>query len=381
MSSRTASDVLIAGAGLSGLALAERLVDAGHSGRIILVDRTVGTFRDRTWCFWGEVPAALAPYVARSWRRLRLATPETSVVGRLDREPYHLIRGETWGNAVVRKLSEDPRVRFVRGEVRGLTDHGDHVVLETSQGSLRGDWGFRGLGHPAAPPQDLIQHFGGWEVETERPAFDPRVATLMEFGPSADGAAFHYVLPTSRTRALVEYTVFSSSPLHRGAYDQRVAAYLERTVSGPWRRLRAEYGALPLMRRPPPQQESPRILRIGASGGMTKPSTGYTFLSTLAQAEHLARTLTRTGRPEPLPAGPARFRFYDRVLLRLLRERPERASEAFLRLFEDNDFDRVLRFLAERTAPHEELWLLSALPVLPFLGLLEPRRWTEVSAP
>ena len=42
----------------------------------------------------------------------------------------------------------------------------------------------------------LRQHFGGWEVTTQRPIFDPHVATLMDFDTEQFGAtAFFYVLP------------------------------------------------------------------------------------------------------------------------------------------------------------------------------------------
>jgi hypothetical protein len=45
---------------------------------------------------------------------------------------------------------------------------------------------------------------------TDRPVFDPGVATFMDFRvPQEGGTCFVYVLPTDPRRALVEYTVFS----------------------------------------------------------------------------------------------------------------------------------------------------------------------------
>ena len=103
---------------------------------------------------------------------------------------------------------------------------------------------------------------------------------------------------------------------------------------------------------------------------MTKPTTGYTFRRTLQQVDHLATTLARQARPEPLPPPAPRFAFYDRLLLKLLREQPQEASEVFLRLFGSNRFERVFAFLDERTSSIAEARLIASLPFGPFLSTL-----------
>jgi lycopene beta-cyclase len=373
--------ILIAGAGLAGLALADRLLAARYAGEIVLVDRRFDSFQERTWCFWGDLPPGVEPYMAHTWERLRVATPGDVVVGMLRDQPYHRVEGARWGAAVTERLRSDSRVRFERADVFNTEDCGDHVRMQTSGGVLRGRWAFEGLGHPFRNG-GLVQHFGGWEVETDEPRFDPAVATLMEFGPASEGAAFHYVLPTSGNRALVEYAVFSKAMWDRAGYDAQVRSYLERRIPGNWRVVRTEYGAIPLRPESIPQQRSHRVFRIGAAGGMTKPSTGYTFRRTLDQVEHVATTLVREGAPRPLPDRPRRHRYYDRVFLRLMEQRPDLASDTFFRLFSENDFDRVFRFLSEETSMEEEVWLLSALPFLPFLQVARPGRASALrSAP
>jgi lycopene beta-cyclase len=77
--------------------------------------------------------------------------------------------------------------------------------------------------------------------------------------------------------------------------------------------------------------------------------------------------LIRKGPLLELPFTPARFRFYDNVLLQLLKEQPLGASEIFSRLFKKNKASRIFKFLDNETSLIEELRLISSLQTLPFL--------------
>jgi lycopene beta-cyclase len=60
----------------------------------------------------------------------------------------------------------------------------------------------------------LLQHFKGWVIETAKPAFDPSQAIFMDFRVSQqNGTTFIYLMPTSSTTALVEYTLFTEKVL------------------------------------------------------------------------------------------------------------------------------------------------------------------------
>lgn len=374
----TTEPIIICGAGLAGLALARALAETPSTQPIVVIDPDFDTPRQRTWSFWGEIPLGLAGYVERTWDTMRVATPEREVVGPLGRQPYRTIRGSSFGQGLVAELSQCPRVRLIRDEVRHVHDRDEGVIVNLSQHAIRGGWAFLGFGRPPAA-EALLQHFGGFEVETSEANFDPACFTLMEFGPPADGPAFYYVLPFTRHRALIEYTVFSDHPRPRDHYDARVESWLRDRVRGDWTVLRREYGAIPMDPERVEQRVSPHVFRIGAAGGMTKPSTGYTFRRTIRQVEHLATSLAQTGVPQPLPPSPPRFAFYDQLLIRVLKERPERASEVFMRLFSSNRFEKVFEFLDERTRTWSEARLIGSLPFEPFLRTLAPGARPEPS--
>ena len=159
--------------------------------------------------------------------------------------------------------------------------HRSGVIAATTQGEVRARWAFDG--RPASPSPkrhgevDWVQHFVGLEVETERPVFDPSVATLMDFRVmDGDDIRFMYVLPLDERRALVEDTFFGGAPRPESEYVDAIAEYLdERLDAGPWRETHRERGAIPMRTVRPQAPDAPRVALIGVRAGMARPSTGY----------------------------------------------------------------------------------------------------------
>jgi lycopene beta-cyclase len=74
-----------------------------------------------------------------------------------------------------------------------------------------------------------------------------------------------------------------------------------------------------------------------------------------------------SGGLQQLKGDPARFRFYDQVLLQVLAKGYWPGDKVFARLFERNMASRIFRFLDNETAWPEELAIISSLPTWPFL--------------
>ncbi|MEM1031243.1 MAG: lycopene cyclase family protein [Myxococcota bacterium] len=376
---------LIVGAGAAGLALAWWLDVFGRAtGKptsLTIVDAHGGAPPRKLWSFWGEVPGPARHTVDRTWHRMAFVDPSGARrTSALARRPYHTVRSEVYVAHLRAQLARSPHVDFVDGRALAIEDRGGEegasVRLEDGR-TLVGRYAFQSV-FRASPrgvstePAPLQQHFGGWEVETARPQREADAVTLMDFSGSSDPGviAFRYVLPFSPHRRLVEHTELSGRPRDRAHYDRHIEGYLDRHIEGPWRVVRREYGVIPMDPRPVVPQAGANVFHLGAAGGMTKPSTGYTFVRSLEQARRLAGSWYATGRPQPGTGSPWRFRAYDRIFLRVLQAHPERGPEFFSRLFRHPRFDDVLDFLDESSDPFAELRVLRRLPVAPFLRAL-----------
>lgn len=368
-------DLIVAGAGCAGLSFLWHLLEhpAPSPHRVLLVDRTLARRADRLWCFWGDGDLPFQDLACKTWTRMRVTFPGRTIAEPLRRNPYACVRSETYHDAVFARLHQHPHITFLEAEIETIRDEAAGGAVVTSAGTFRAPFVlqscFLSPADRAAPVHyPLRQHFGGWEVRTERPAFDDRTATLMDFDVDQHGGtAFFYVLPFAPDHALIEFTMFSPHPRGDCFYDAILQDYLDRASLGPYAIERHEYGCIPMEDRLLQQRWGRHVFNLGTVGGMTKPTTGYTFQRIHQQARHLVATLHETGTPQPLPAPPTRFRFYDRLLLHILYHTPEFGRPIFQRLFEHNPIDRVLTFIDERSTPAEDARIFAHLPYAPFL--------------
>ncbi|HEU4861918.1 MAG TPA: hypothetical protein VFT15_18875, partial [Chitinophagaceae bacterium] len=68
-----------------------------------------------------------------------------------------------------------------------------------------------------------------------------------------------------------------------------------------------------------------------------------------------------------IPGTPARFLFYDKVLLDVLYNKRATGKEVFTALFKKNPPQQVLKFMDNESSFTEELKIISCLPTFPFL--------------
>ncbi|MFD9080122.1 lycopene cyclase family protein [Streptomyces erythrochromogenes] len=377
------ADVAVIGAGAAGLSLAHRL--SGHASgarfpSVLVVDAPPGPLRPgpRTWCFWEAGRGRFDAAVRSQWRHLRVRPPAGPVVeGDIAPLRYKMIRSDDFEYLVARDLARSPNVRHLEATVDSVEEvaEGARLQMSPSDGhhrALHARWVFdtRPLGSIPAARTTLLQHFHGWFVRTARPAFDCGTAELMDFRTAqpCEGLSFGYVLPTGPREALVEYTEFSRQVLTASGYEAALRRYVEDVLSlGDLEIVATETGLIPMTDAPMPRRIGTSVFRIGAAGGATRPSTGYTFAGLQRQTRAVAAALRQGRRPVPPAAHSLRARTMDSVLLRALDSGRVDGPDLFCRLFARVPAARLLRFLDGRTSLLEDLAVGRHAPVGPML--------------
>lgn len=379
------ADVAILGAGAAGLSLARLLAEAPSDARwrtAVLIETPRARLRpgERTWCFWDRVPGELDAFAAASWPRIRVHTAAGDLLeSELAPLRYHMIRSTEYARRVGRLLAACPTVTPLTATVTAVEDGPDGALVRcaTADGGQRtvaARWVLDSRPHPLPAARTLLrQHFRGWFLRTERPAFAPDAAVLMDLRTEQPrrGVSFGYVLPFTAHTALVEYTEFSHTPLTNQEYEEALRRYTGRVLRlGHYRIEATERGVIPMTDGYFPRRVGASVFRMGAAGGATRPATGYTFAATQRQVRAVAEAL-RAGRPPvPPPAYPARSRVLDAVLLRALAAGRVDGAAFFGRLFARHDTRRLLRFLDGDTSPLEDLRIGLGTPVGPILRAL-----------
>ena len=372
-------DILITGAGAAGLSLAFHLNQAGLTDKnILLIDQVPKTENDRTWCFWERGENAFESIVFRSWERVAFHGEVFSNVFDIAPYRYKMIRGIDFYDFMSRWLIRQPNITQVFAKVTRIEDNDEGVIVHTASGkSYRGQQAFNSIQfkpqRQTSTYHYFLQHFLGWVIQTPERAFDPTVATLMDFRvDQANDTRFVYVLPFDAHTALVEYTIFSRAVLPRSNYVKALETYIRDQLHvANFEEQHEEFGVIPMTDMPFDDQPKRHVLNIGTVGGRTKPSTGYTFQRIQRQSQQIARALATTNSSTTATAlTDKRFELFDSVFLNVLDEGRDQGKRVFTDLFARNPVQRVFKFLDEDTTLAEDMQIMRSVNFRAFVTAL-----------
>jgi lycopene beta-cyclase len=379
-------DYIMAGGGAAGLSLTYHMMHGGlEDKRILLIDPQEKKDNDRTWCFWIDRPMLFDPVVARRWRFLRFEGPRRSHRFPLTPYEYRMIRGIDFYRFVLADLEQRPNVTFLRRRVERIEDGtmkgrsgesresspDDSARVHTDDGQVySADFVFNSLFLAREFKVDeeryyfLKQHFVGWTIRTEEPVFDQEAATFFDLRVAQNGAfRFMYLLPSSPTESLVEYTLFSSRLLPREEYEQAIEQYVRDYLGDvSYTIVEREDGIIPMTDQPFPRRGGMRVMNIGTIGGRVKASTGFAFLRTQIDSERIVTSLKKNNTPFHGQRPPGRYATFDAMLLSVLDTAGDGGRDVFIRLFEGNPLVRILRFLDEEGTLGENIKLMATVP-------------------
>lgn len=370
-------DYIIAGSGCAGLSLLYTILNQpklSHK-KILVLDRDHKTENDRTWCFWEKKSGLFEPIVFHRWDNLIFKTEEFTKEFHLEDYSYKMIRGIDFYENVLAFAKKFPNVEFLYGAIESIDDSHDNVSVVVDGKIFKGDYIFNStsLFHPTIDKSNtLLQHFEGWVIKTDSPKFDKTVGTLMDFSVGQEnGATFMYVLPTSETEALIEYTLFSPELLQKEDYKTAIKKYLKEDLAiENYEILHTEFGVIPMTMAKFERSTSAnsRIVNIGTAGGFTKASSGYTFQFIQKNSEEIVNRLLENKSPtKELSLSDKIFNWYDRTLLEVLISKKATGKEIFSMMFGKLNPTKIIPFLGNESSLLTDIQIMKTLPIVVFL--------------
>ncbi len=370
-------DYIIAGAGCAGLSLLYRMLNEPilKDKKILVIDKSEKTDNDRTWCYWEEGKGLFEPIVKHEWRTLQFLSSDFTKEFTLEKYRYKMIQGIDFYNYVLSFAEKFENVVFKNEDIKSINTEVNSAFVETENGKYSSDYVFNStsLFNPEMNKENsLLQHFEGWVIKTKVPTFNSDVGTLMDFRlDQKNGATFMYVLPTSSTEALVEYTLFSPELLDKKEYKIELQNYIKDYLKiEEFEIVHTEFGVIrmSLAKFSRTTDATGRVINIGTAGGSTKASSGYTFQFVQKNTENIVNSLRKNGVPNvSISFREKMFQWYDRTLLEVLISKKMEGKEVFALLFGKRSPEMILKFLANESTLSDDIKIMSCLPIGTFL--------------
>ena len=349
-------DYIIIGGGCAGLSLAYEL-DL-HSK---LKDKTLAIVeprdeykRDKTWSFWKVSPHNFEDCTIKSWDNFTINIPSHLKHVDCKNMPYQTIDSGLFYQKIIDKIKQNNNIYFFKNI--------NEVNTENS-------FIFNSVGDKIDNKSSLWQHFSGIEIETSKDFFDEKIFNLMDFDcDQKNSVHFFYTLPFSKTKALIETTWISDlNNTSLNDYDIQLKDYIEDKLKIKNYKINyKETGAIPLFH--PNNIKKLNQIEIGTAGGMTRLSTGYTFLNIQEQSKYIRKNIENI-KDTKIFSIKRKYEFLDNIFLKVLKKNPERMAQIFYKMFNSSP-NTVINFLSNKSNILEDISIISKMPKWVFLKQL-----------
>lgn len=345
---------------------------------ILLLDAEKKDTNDRTWSFWDKETTEWRSIIEKTWKKIAVKNKVTDREALIDPYEYYTIRSSKFYDFIWKVIKQKRNFVIKRDTVLNISHRSEFGSVLTKTQEYHGSKVFNSILFDKRYNQQskypvLRQHFLGWFVKTEQEIFDEETVTFMDFSvKQRKNTRFMYVLPFSKTEALVEYTLFSKRLLPKDEYENAIRHYLDQKGITDYRISEKEIGVIPMTSYQFWKQNSSNVLYIGTAGGWTKASTGYTFKNSSKKTKQLISFLKKEDNLKKFQKK-SRFWWYDLLFLDVLFKRNDLGSSLFVRLFKRNPPNLILKFLDEETSFFEELRIMLSMPAFRFIEAIIQR--------
>ena len=349
-------DYIIIGGGCAGLSLAYELEinNKLRDKKLAIIEPRDEYKRDKTWSFWKVFSHNFEDCVKKSWNNFTINSPNETKYIECQKTPYQTIDSGLFYNKIFSKLKLNKNISFFKN-INEVNKTNSIIFNSVPQFNDQ--------------KKNLWQHFCGVEIETDKEFFDDKIFNLMDFAcDQRNSVHFFYTLPFAKNKALVETTWISQMDNDNlKDYDQQIDDYLSNHLN--IRNCKINYkevGAIPLFR----QKNIKKIneINIGSVGGMTRLSTGYTFLNIQEQSKYIRENIENINNIKLFQIS-KKYDFLDKIFLRVLKKNSSQMGDIFYKMFNSSP-STVINFLSNKSNLFEDLEVISKMPKWMFIKQL-----------
>ena len=349
-------DYIIIGGGCAGLSLAYELeIHKKLEDKTLAIIEPRNEYkRDKTWSFWKIMPHNFDDCVIKSWKNFSINIPSKTKHIECNSYPYQSIDSGLFYEKINKKLKENKNIIFYK---------------DVKEISLENSFVFNSVPELKTDENNIWQHFCGVEIETKKNFFDDEIINLMDFDcEQKNDVHFFYTLPYSKNKALVETTWLSNMKDNSlKDYDNEINDYIKNHLNlSDYKINFKEEGAIPLFY--PANFKEKNKINIGTAGGMTRLSTGYTFLNIQEHSKYIRKNIDNISNTKIFNIS-EKYKFLDKIFLRVLKKNPKKMPNIFFSMFYGTS-NTAIKFLSNKSNIFEDLSIILKMPKWIFIKAL-----------
>ena len=368
-------DYIICGGGASGLLLSNAFISDKffNDKKILIIERESKTTNDKTFGFWNDKESVLDEMVFKEWEFAEFKDSNSYNTFLLNPYKYKMIKSSQFYSHIGNKILKASNFKYLNSNINEIDEINN--IVKTDDGEFNSTIIFSSIYNEVNFKKYplLKQHFIGWTIETKSESFDDNKITFMDFSvDQKDEIRFMYILPFSKNKALVEYTLFSKELIADDEYEKEIKSYLKENNIQGYTIKEKEKGMIPMTCYPFFENNTDTYFQIGTAGGWSKPSTGYTIKNSIKKIDVVVESL-KHNKPLSKIRFKNRFWYYDLLFLDVLIASKGKGSQVFSDLFKNNDPIKIFKFLDENTSVIEELSIFLSVDIKTFVRSLLKR--------
>ena len=349
-------DYVIIGGGCSGLSLAYELEihKKLNIKTLAIIEPRLEYKKDKTWSFWKIESHNFEDCVKKNWKNFSINIPaKTKHLDCID-YPYQSVDSGLFYKKIINKLKQNKNISFFK---------------DIKEVNLENSFIFNSVPSLKTSDNNLWQHFCGVEIETKKNVFDDEIINLMDFNcEQRDSVHFFYTLPYSKNKAMVETTWLAKmNDESQKDYDGQIKEYIEKNLNlKEYKITYKEEGAIPLFYSS--NSKDINKINIGTAGGMTRLSTGYTFLNIQEHSRYIRENIENIANSKIFVIN-KKYQFLDKIFLRVLKKNPHKMPDIFFIIFSGSS-KTAIKFLSNKGSFFDIVSIILKMPKWIFIKAL-----------
>jgi lycopene beta-cyclase len=344
-------DIIIIGAGISGITLAYYLDKLHNSHFKICILEKNPTHFPKYISFWGT-DFAKVPTILKSWNKIEVISPTARKSFPLKNNHFHLLRSNEYLEFLGKSLSSN--ITIIYENVLDIEQINNSCRITTDTSTYITDIVFDSRFESKNEDSMQFMSGAGLHITTSRPYFNPEEIILMD-SRTAKSSLFFYVLPLSENEAIIESAEISLKlpAIDANLLKTQLKEYIENTLKiFGYQESSYEHGIIPLITKPLQRVVSSRIFKIGTAAGLVNPMTSFGFANILNDSKVIAETIS-TKFPEHIKFFTKRhfYKVLNQMTSKILSKDPTLQSALFNSIIRSKNGDDILNFLGESQNP------------------------------